>query len=71
MDDEAMIGGMVFRRTMFAAIVAALVLVVCTSASSPTPTLNRQPCQENAEFDCATVTVPIGPTAMVRRSISP
>ncbi|WP_433196531.1 alpha/beta hydrolase [Nocardia sp. CA-107356] len=54
---------MVFPRTLFcAALAAALIpaaLVACTSASSPTPTVNWHSCQENAEFDCATVTVPI------------
>ncbi|MFX0574138.1 alpha/beta hydrolase [Nocardia nepalensis] len=52
---------MIFRRTMLcAALTAALIpaaSAACTSASNPTP--NWQPCQENAEFDCATVAVPI------------
>ncbi|MEU0503569.1 alpha/beta hydrolase [Nocardia sp. NPDC005998] len=53
---------MVFRTVLCAALAAALIpaaLVGCTSASSRTSSLDWRPCQENAEFACATVTVPI------------
>lgn len=54
---------MFFRRDMFCvALATALVsgaLIACSSAASPTPALSWQPCTENAEYDCATVQVPI------------
>lgn len=54
---------MYFRRTVLAVALAGALgagaLTACTSATSPAPSLNWQPCPENVEFDCGTVTVPV------------
>ncbi|WP_167478584.1 alpha/beta hydrolase [Nocardia arthritidis] len=49
------------RRTMFHGVLAALCVCVaaCAPAARPAPHLSWAPCPEKAEFDCATVQVPI------------
>lgn len=52
-----------FRRKILGVTLASALTAVastaCTSAASPAQALHWQPCAEKAEFDCATVTVPI------------
>ncbi|WP_227997544.1 alpha/beta hydrolase [Nocardia australiensis] len=49
------------RRNIFCVLSAAVMVALsaCASSADPVPTLDWQPCRENAEFDCATIAVPV------------